>query len=44
MSSYCLKWKKTESKHPRVAKTNKGKAMLLSQCAVRNSKKSRFMK
>ena len=42
---YCLKCRKnTESKKPRVAKTNKGKLMVLSKYSVRDSKKSRFIK
>ena len=36
--------KKTGSKNLTVAKTNKGKPMLLWQCAVCDSKKSRFIK
>ena len=45
MSTYCLKSKKnTESINPRVSKTNNGKTMLSSKCAVCGSKKSKFMK
>ena len=45
MSSYCLKCKKnTEKINPRVLKTNNDKTMLLSICAVYDSKKSRFIK
>ena len=45
MLSYCLKCRKnTESKNPRFAKTNKGKSIILSKCAVCESKKSRFIK
>ena len=45
MSSYCLKWRKnTESINPRVSKTNNGKTMILSKCAICGSKKSRFIK
>ena len=45
MLSYCLKDRKnTESKNPRVAKTNKGRLIILSKCAVRDSKKLRFIK
>ena len=45
MLSYCLKcWRNTESKNQKIAKTKKGKIMLLSKCAVCDSKKSRFMK
>ena len=42
---FCLKCRKnTESINPRVSKTNNGKTMLSSKCAVCGSKKSRFMK
>ena len=34
----------TESKNQRVEKTNNDKPMLLSKCAVGDSKKSRFIK
>ena len=45
MSSYCLKCrKKTKSINPRVSKTNNGKTMMLSKCAICGSKKSRFIK
>ena len=45
MLSYCLKCRKnTESKNPKVVRTKNGRIMLLSKCAVRNSKKSRFLK
>ena len=45
MSSYCLKCKKnTESMNPRVSKTNNGKTMILSKCAICGSKKARFIK
>ena len=45
MSSYCLKCKKnTENLNPKVSKTNNGKTMLLSKCAICGSKKSRFVK
>ena len=45
MLSYCLKcWRNTESKNQKVVKTKKGRIMLLSKCAVCDSKKSRFMK
>ena len=45
MLSYCLKCRKnTESKNPKVARTKNGRIMLLSKCAVCNSKKSRFLK
>ena len=43
--SCCLKCRKyTESKNPRAAETNKRKPMLLSECEVSDSKKSRFIK
>ena len=42
---YCLKRRKnTESKNPKVAKTKNGRIMLLSKCAVRDSKNSKFIK
>ena len=45
MSSYCLKCKKnTESMNPRVSKTNNGKTVILSKCAICGSKKARFIK
>ena len=45
MKSYCLKCRKnTESINPRVSKTSNGRTMLLSKCAICNSKKSRFNK
>ena len=45
MLSYCLKCRKnTESKNPKVVRTRNGKIMLLSKCAVCNSKKSKFIK
>ena len=45
MSSYCLKRRKnTESINLRVSKTNNGKTMILSKCAICGSKKSRFIK
>ena len=45
MLLYCLKCrKKTESKNPKVAKTKNGKIMLLTKCAVYESKKSKFIK
>ena len=41
MLSYCLKCRKnTESINPKVSKTTNGKAMILSTCAICNSKKS----
>ena len=45
MSSYCLKCRKnTESINTRVSRTNNGKTMILSNCAICGSKKSRFIK
>ena len=45
MLSYCLKCKKnTESINPKVSKTTNGKAIILSTCAICNSKKSKFIK
>ena len=45
MLSYCLKRRKnTESKTPKVVRTKNGRIMLLSKCAVRNSRKSKFIK
>ena len=36
--------KDTESINPRVSKTSNGRTMVLSKCAICNSKKSRFIK
>ena len=45
MLSYCLKCKKdTESINPKVSKTSKCKTMILSRCAICDSKKSKFIK
>ena len=45
MLSYSLKCRKgTESKNPKVVKTKNGRIMLLSKCAVCDSKKSKFIK
>ena len=45
MSSYCLKCRKdTESKNPKVPRTKNGRMMLLSKCAMCDSKKSKFIK
>ena len=42
---YCLKCRKdTESKNPKFVKTKNVRIMLLSKCAVRDSKKSKFIK
>ena len=45
MLSYCLKCRKnTQSKNPKLARTKNGRTMLLSKCAVCDSKKSKFIK
>ena len=45
MLPYCLKCKKnTESINPKVSKTSNNKIMILSQCAICGSKKSKFSK
>ena len=45
MKSYCLKCRKdTESINLRVPKTSNGRTMVLSECAICGSKKSRFIK
>ena len=45
MLSYCLKCRKnTESKNSKVATTQNGRIMLLSKCAVCDSKKTKFIK
>ena len=45
MLSYCLKCKKnTENIDPKVSKTSNGKTIILSKCAVCDSKKSKFIK
>ena len=45
MLSYSFKCRKnTESKNPKRARTKIGRIMLLSECAVFNSKKSKFIK
>ena len=42
---YCLKFRKnTETKNPKVVKTKNKRIMLLSKCAVCDSKKSKFIK
>ena len=44
MKSYCLKCRKdTENINPKVSGTSNGKAMILSKCAICDSKKSRFI-
>ena len=45
MKSYCLKCRKnTENINLKVSKTSNGRTMLLSNCAICNSKNSRFIK
>ena len=45
MLSYCLKCKiNTEGINPKVLKTNNGRMMNLSTCAICGSKKSKFIK
>ena len=45
MLSYCLKCKRnTESINPKVSKTTKVKAMILSTCAICGSKKSKLIR
>ena len=45
MKFYCLKCRKdTENINPRVSNTSNGRTMVLSKCAICNSKKSRFIK
>ena len=45
MKSYCLKCKKnTENIDSKVSKTSNGRTMLLSKCALCNSKRSRLIK
>ena len=45
MLSYCLKCKKdTESIDPKVSATRNGRTMILSNCAMCGSKKSKFIK
>ena len=45
MLSYCLKFRKnTESRNPNILRTKNGRIMLLSNCAVCNSKNQNFLK
>ena len=45
MLSYCLKCRKnTDSINPNVLKTKDGKTVILSECAICGSKKSKFIK
>ena len=44
MESYCLKCKKhTGNINPQVSSTSNGKVMILSKCAICNSKNSKFI-
>ena len=44
MESYCLKCKKhTKIIDPHVSSTSNSKLMILSKCAICNSKKSKFI-
>ena len=45
MKSYCLKCRKeTENINPKVSKTSNNRIILLSNCEICGSKKSRFIK
>ena len=45
MLSYCLKCRKnTGNKNPEIVKTKNGRIMLLTKCAMCNSKKSKLLK
>ena len=45
MKSYYLKCRKsTENINPRVSKASNGRTIVLSKCAICDSKKSRFIK
>ena len=45
MESYCLKCRKyTKNIKPQVSSTSNGKTMVLSKCAICNSRKSKFIK
>ena len=45
MKSYCLKCRKdTENINLKISKTRNGSTMILLNCAICNSKKSRFIK
>ena len=44
MESYCLKCRKyTKKINPQVSSTSNGMIMILSKCAISNSKKSKFI-
>ena len=45
LESYCLKCRKyTKNINPQLSSTSNGKTMILSKCAVCNSKKSKLIK
>ena len=45
MKSYCLKCRKdTENINSKVSKTSNNRTIILSKCAIYNSKKLRFIK
>ena len=45
MESYCLKCKKhTKNIDPQVSSTSNGKLIILSKCAICDSRKSKFIK
>ena len=45
MESYCLNCKEnTENIDPEISSTSDGRVMILSNCAINGSKKSRFIK
>ena len=45
MKSYCLKCRKdTENINPKISKTSNNRTMVLSNCKICGSKKSRFIK
>ena len=45
MESYCLKCKKyTKNINPQISSSSNGKLMILSKCAIFNSKKFKFIK
>ena len=45
MESYCLKCRKyTKNINSQVSSTSNGKIMILTKCAICNSKKSKFIK
>ena len=45
METYCLKCRKyTKNIKPQISSTSNGKTMMISKCAVRNSRKCKFIK